>query len=53
MIAHATARVLKANTVNAQVKPTLTISGNVFKDLNGNGQLDAVRGLAPASSAAR
>jgi beta-glucosidase len=40
MIAHATARVLKATTVNAAVKPTMTIDGNVFKDLNGNGQLD-------------
>jgi beta-glucosidase len=40
MIAHATARVLKASTVTATVKPTMTIDGNVFKDLNGNGQLD-------------
>jgi len=40
MIAHATANVLKATTVTATVKPTMTIDGNVFKDLNGNGQLD-------------
>jgi beta-glucosidase len=40
MIAHATASVLKATTVTATVKPTMTIGGSVFKDLNGNGQLD-------------
>jgi beta-glucosidase len=40
MIAHATARVVKATTVTATVKPTMTIDGNLFKDLNGNGQLD-------------
>ena len=40
MIAHGTARVLKATTVNATVKPTMTIDRNLFKDLNGNGQLD-------------
>ena len=33
MIAHGTARVLKATTVNATVKPTMTIAGNLFKDL--------------------
>jgi len=43
MIAHATANVLKATTVTATVKPTMTIDGNVFKDLNGNGQLDPLR----------
>ena len=41
MIAHGTAGVVKATTVTATVKPTMTIGGNVFKDLNGNGQLDA------------
>jgi len=41
MIAHATARVLKANSVNATVKPIITVGSNSFKDLNGNGQLDA------------
>jgi beta-glucosidase len=40
MIAHGTARVLKATTVSAAVKPTLTVDGSLFKDLNGNGQLD-------------
>ncbi len=40
MIAHGTARVLKAITVNATVKPIMTIDGSSFKDLNGNGQLD-------------
>jgi beta-glucosidase len=41
MIAHGTAGVVKANTVSATVKPVLTINGSQFKDLNGNGQLDA------------
>ena len=41
MMAHANARVLKANVVQARVKPILTLAGNTFKDLNSNGQLDA------------
>jgi beta-glucosidase len=41
MIAHGTAGVVKATTVSATVKPVLTINGSLFKDLNGNGQLDA------------
>jgi beta-glucosidase len=40
MIAHATARVLKPKMVTAMVKPTMTVDGSSFKDLNGNGQLD-------------
>ncbi len=40
MIAHATARVLKSTVVQARAKPLLTVGGNTFKDLNGNGRLD-------------
>src|SRR4029453_10208130 len=32
MMAHAPARVLKTNTVQARVKPILTVAGNTFKD---------------------
>jgi beta-glucosidase len=40
MIAHGTVGVLKPTTVQARVKPIITLGRNQFKDLNGNGQLD-------------
>ena len=40
MITHATAPVLKKVTVQAKVKPIITVGQDSFKDLNGNGKLD-------------
>ena len=51
-MAHATARVLKTNTVEARVKPILTVAGNTFKDLNSNEAARCLRGLAPAGGSA-
>ena len=36
-----------APAIGARVKAVLTVDGLQFKDSNGNGRLDAVRGLAP------
>ncbi|MBQ1762792.1 MAG: hypothetical protein IIZ92_07825, partial [Aquincola sp.] len=40
VVAHGTVKVLKATEVQARQKPVLTVGGQQFKDLNGNGQLD-------------
>ena len=40
MITHVSARVLKRTTVQAKVKPIITVGQDSFKDLNGNGTLD-------------
>jgi len=41
MIAHGSAGVMKPTSVQATVKPVIKVGANSFKDLNGNGQLDA------------
>ena len=40
MITHVSAHVLKRTTVQAKVKPIITVGQDSFKDLNGNGTLD-------------
>lgn len=40
MIARTNVRVFKAMSVQARVKPVITLGQNTFRDLNGNGQID-------------